>query len=270
MKKQGDGGLRESGGTVRFGALAGFGKVKTFEEDSPVQAVAFSPRARRALVGKRKGVSLWELRTGKRLRDFHAEPAAILAVAFSPDGRRGYAACQGKVHCWDLESGEEVSSFANPYQVVVFSHDAGRVLRAMGNTVELHDTQGNLLHSFGPFKGQIRALAISADNRRALVGFGNYLMEDGKPVLRDGKFPTPVDCDVHLLDLDDGRELARLEGHANLLASVCFTPDGRFALSASNRGKVRLWDVRAFRPRPKKTAPGGGIKAAGGNTKGPK
>jgi WD40 repeat protein len=270
MEKDDQGVLRESGGTLRYGALAGLGKPKVLEDDSPIRAVAFSPDARRALAGKRKGVSLWDLRAGKRLKEFDVPGGEIKSVAFSPDGRRGYAASQLKVHCWDLESGDELTSFPKRANAASFSRDAARVLGAVGQQVELHDRDGNLLHTFGPFEGWVQSLAVSADGRWGLVGGGDYLKEDGQYVKRDGQFLIPAHCTVRLLDLDDGRERARFEGHANHVSSVAFTPDGRFALSASNRGKVRLWDLKSFRPAAKKVSQRGAIRPAGKGGKGSK
>jgi WD40 repeat protein len=49
-----------------------------------------------------------------------------------------------------------------------------------------------------------------------------------------------------------GEELRRLEGHANAVIRVAFTPDGRHALSASSQYRaadrvIRRWDLETGR-----------------------
>ena len=43
----------------------------------------------------------------------------------------------------------------------------------------------------------------------------------------------------------DGRELFRLTGHADAVRAISVSPDGRFALTASEDRTARLWDVQA-------------------------
>ena len=40
-----------------------------------------------------------------------------------------------------------------------------------------------------------------------------------------------------------GKELRRFEGHTSYVNSVCFSPDGRYALSGSLDKTLRLWEV---------------------------
>ena len=40
-----------------------------------------------------------------------------------------------------------------------------------------------------------------------------------------------------------GQELRCFEGHTDCVMSVCFSPDGRYALSGSNDKTLRLWEV---------------------------
>jgi WD40 repeat protein len=43
--------------------------------------------------------------------------------------------------------------------------------------------------------------------------------------------------------MDSGREIEQLKGHTQTVRGVAFTRDGRFAVSGSDDGTVRVWDV---------------------------
>ncbi len=61
---------------------------------------------------------LWDLDSGKRIREFPGHTEWIFHVAFSPDGRLGYSTSGGPdawqdgsdsaVRVWDVETGREI------------------------------------------------------------------------------------------------------------------------------------------------------------------
>lgn len=58
------------------------------------------------------------------------------------------------------------------------------------------------------------------------------------------------DRTIHLLDLECGRKRV-LRGHADLVSSLSFSPDGKRLASIDRRGEVRIWDAdatEAFEP----------------------
>ncbi len=55
---------------------------------------------------------------------------------------------------------------------------------------------------------------------------------------------------INIYDAATGAGLARLEGHRSSVGSLGFTPDGKFMLSASCDGSVRLWDTARWVPCP--------------------
>jgi WD40 repeat protein len=58
-------------------------------------------------------------------------------------------------------------------------------------------------------------------------------------------FGVAQDKTLRVWDVETGQELHRFEGYADILWGIDISPDGRWAVSASNDGTVQLWDILA-------------------------
>jgi WD40 repeat protein len=93
---------------------------------------------------------------------------------------------------------------------------------------------GDLVATYRPFTdGFTNGLAVSPDGDKLLVG------RDWQPYDPSVSYESVI----ALLDAGSGETLLNLEGHTATVASIAFSPDGRFALSGSRDQTVRLWDV---------------------------
>jgi hypothetical protein len=100
------------------------------------------------------------------------------------------------------------------------------------------------------FLGQmpVYGVAFCPDGRTILSGGGGYVKEPGNSVL-------PRECAARLWDVATGEEVRRFTGHTAPVRCVCFSPDGRQALTAGGGRETwngwpvavdctaRLWDV---------------------------
>jgi hypothetical protein len=114
---------RDAIGLVR--ALAG--------HEGPVLALAGSPNGRQALSGGQDGtIRLWDVRSGKELRQFVGHQGPVGAVGFLPGGKQaGSIGLDQTVRLWDIPSGRELRKFALPRkkdQLLVTSADGRRAL----------------------------------------------------------------------------------------------------------------------------------------------
>jgi RNA polymerase sigma factor (sigma-70 family) len=114
------------------------------------------------------------------------------------------------------------------FMAVAFSPDARLLVTAA--------LDGNL---------QLWDVASAKELRRIVAGSSVYSVAfspDGKLLASGGgergKFGT-----VKLWDLATGKQIASLEGHADLVVSVAFAPDARTLAAAGRDGALELWDV---------------------------
>jgi RNA polymerase sigma factor (sigma-70 family) len=207
-------------GTDRYGdplppgALARLGTVRWRPGDHAVSALTFTADGKALLSGGR-GIVLWEAATGKPLRRFGGELAAL---ALSPDGQKvasgGALPGERAIRLWDLKTGKELRRFADhptfPYASLAFSPD-GKALASGGSTgPQLWDVaSGKRLRQFagagGDVLGNCHYVAFSPDGRALAAA------------LTDGS--------VRLWEVPTGKELRRFDNR-RLPYPVAFSPRG--------------------------------------------
>jgi WD40 repeat protein/class 3 adenylate cyclase len=176
--------------------------------------------------------TLWDARTGKRLRSFvhstdQSGPGTVYRVAFSPDASRLYTAG------WD-------------HTVKIWSTSSGRLLR----TIHAHSDQ-------------INALVLSPDGSRLLTASSDgtaklWALPSGRHLLTinaqsgaiwDATFnPSGTqiatgadDTTAKLWNAHTGKELLTLTGATFALRRVAFSPNGSRLATASADGNVRVY-----------------------------
>jgi WD40 repeat protein len=217
--------------------------VRTFTgHESAVWSVAVSPDGRTALSGAGDGaLILWDLDSGEVLRQMEGHTDAVYSVTIGPDGRQALSGSADRnVILWDLESGAALHWMTGVADAVAGSREGGghfdsvwgvafhpdgrtAVSVSQDEFVILWDLETGQLASRIDADIGMFGIAMSSDGRRALVG--------------------TLDNRVLLLDLESGQLLSQLRGHTARVRAVAFTPDGRSALSGSDGGTLRLWNL---------------------------
>ncbi len=217
-----------------------------------VRAVAFSPDgALLASASRDQTIGLWDLATGVRLHTLRGHRDTVNGVGFSPDGALLVSASRDRtVILWDVASGTQLRTLeeGNHGNVTdVAFGPRGEVIASVGSRVRIWD----------PDSG--KALRFAASGQRAsFTPLSLAWSPDGRYLVAGGRVeffaPNRISRGaIAVADPQTGEEFPRLDGHAALVTSVAYSPDGRTVASGSIDATVGLWDTTSWTLRARVT-----------------
>ncbi len=192
--------------------------------------VEVSPDGKLLLTDGDATVRLWDIGSGRLVRELTGHSHLVRAVAFSKDGRSilssGYDTF---ARLWNRTTGELIQSYG-PHEdfgslSAAFSPDEGTIVTIFdSHKITLWDRKsGEMKSRFGPEEDRFTDVDVSPD---------------GKHVATSSFAPI-----VQIWDVETGQRVRQIDNHGARVNSVRFSPDGKQLLTASFDRTARIWDV---------------------------
>jgi len=206
--------------------------IRPLEHQGMVRLGQVSQDGSTIITGTADGlVYLWNAKTGEKIGTPLTQPEGrvLRSVALSADGSRAITAAgrgAGSVRFWDRDSGKPVFNVPNADEVtaVAFLHPSGTSVFTTVGPCNIWDISTMKVHA--EFK-------LAKGSYVAKVEFN----QDGTvAALANGKV-------IHLRDTSQGRKICPDLSHESEVAHVDVSGDGRYVVSSTAGGVVRIWDL---------------------------
>ncbi len=201
-------------------------------DDSPVHAVAVSPKGRYIAVGNEKGiVSIWSIKSGKSISQEAVHKGPVLSLAFSPNGKI-------------LASGgsDGIMKLRNPFQKGMESSISLQNSGAV-RAITFFKTGKDLVT--GSDDGTIRFWSAGASECLRIVE-AHALPVVTLSASPDGqKFVSgSADRLIKIWDKVSARNTKVIEAHEESVTSVLMLEDNKSVISGCEDDILKLWDIK--------------------------
>jgi WD40 repeat protein/serine/threonine protein kinase len=245
-----------------------------------VNAVTFNPDSTILLTGADDTLVIsWDVRTGTELRRFAGQPWPVKQLRFAEGGRDFFAWTDASgtriLNLWNGLNGARIYSDEQRVFETFSPNMRNAFLGGNRTPLQIYNAAGRSLVRefvrgfnwttdtatnaiFRPFAGAEVLLGIESstgDNRLVLadVATGEVVRQfqgdaaqrvNGIAFNPDGTLLLSGNGNQLVLwDVAKGIPIRRLTAHNDLVDTIEFSPDGRYAMSISRDNNVRLWDI---------------------------
>lgn len=206
-----------------------------------IDSITFSPDGKLALSARSNynifaELKLWDVKSGREIREFQIPPFKVEAVAFSYDSKLALSSTIDRIDMWNVNSGQKIRSFRGhslAVDAVAFSPNGKLILSNAGNrTLILREVKtGRQIRSFKGHSLPITAMAFSPDGKFILSGADGYSQKDLG--------------ELKLWEVNSGREIRNFKVNLINIHLVAFSPDSKLALLLgwNNNPMLNILDI---------------------------
>jgi WD40 repeat protein len=216
-----------------------------------IYSVAISPDGKiLASGGEDKTIKLWEVSSGKLLRNFTGHSERIKTIAFSPDGQLiASGGDDNTIRVWNIGTGEELYTLtgdSNSFgfvEFVGFSPNGETIISGVGGgTIKVWNINtGKEIRTMNQAVWEsIGRISTLSDDSNPIYSMA--LSPDGQTVAFGSDKNT-----IKLWNINTGQENKTLTGHLGTVTAVAFSPDGKFLASGDQDQIIKLWDISSGR-----------------------
>ena len=187
--------------------------------------------------GQDMAVILWDVAEIEPRNTLPGAGREVNSVAVAPDGRLALTGSDDHTaRLWNIATGLEQGRIEckHPIKAVAFDQVGSRFVTASGDRL-IRIWNAETRQEIRTLKGHTRtprAAAFSPDGQTLVSGGGDF-----------GAGKETIPGEIILWDLTGYRNAITLDGHADIVRSLAFSPDGMLLASGSDDCTVMVWDA---------------------------
>lgn len=219
--------------------------------------VTFSPNGKYLATAMRyTGISIWEVKNGKRQINFPLPDEQVDDLTFSPDGTYIMATIDDESYIVDIKTGSEVLHLDNNGLecIPAFSPDEKYVLSNNKNntaalwSINSQEKQKNRkVKTYSGYLNRNREDGLTFEqNNWFHSNIIRYVELKSKAIVSpDGKYLAKgnIDSIAILFNIETGKVEKVFKGHSKVVLSTAFSHDGKWLLTAGGDRLIKLWDI---------------------------
>jgi WD40 repeat protein len=183
-------------------------------------------------------IILWDAKTFTPIRTLEGHTAAIREAEFSPDGKTLASVGEDNTfRLWDVATGKEKAKRTEHTAKVksVCYYPDGKTIATVSHdfTLRLWHANGEPKMVLWGHKDVLEDASVSPDGKQLFSGSGT---DWGQLIFWDA-VTGQIQCDY---------PAAHGNEHGKEIDAVCYTPDGKFAVSGSKDRSIKFWDPKTF------------------------
>lgn len=220
-------------------------------------------------IGEDRFIKSWKTDIKKQVFTFRGHSTYIPSLSYSSDGRYlASSSWDSTIKLWNVSAESLHSSFGSRKIVsysIAFSPDGQYIVSGDSDGIlRIWNPQnGKMLSAMTGHTDQISSLAFSSDGRFIVSGSKDRSVRiwdiNRQKSVSIMKHLTPVNSvavskggivasggrngEFNLWNLPEGKNLFSTKGVSKTILSVAFSPDGKFAVTSTEDGKIYKWDV---------------------------